>query len=101
MIDACEIIAWHLCTMAAQEWSGISELDRAAYRTTAAGMVEAITDSGFRILGPDEIDGPTVEKCAEVAETCPDTPFAISRKWYGDLRQSIPAAIRALQEKRT
>lgn len=65
MTDAREIIARHLCTMAAQGWSGISAFERAAYRNTAAGMVEAIHDSGFRILGPDEIDGPTVEKCAE------------------------------------
>lgn len=56
MTDAREMIARHLCTMAAQGWSGISAFERAAYRTTAAGMVEAIHASGFRILGPDEID---------------------------------------------
>lgn len=91
--DAREIIARHLCEMAAQGWSGISTFERAAYRTTASGMVEAITTSGFRILGPDEIDGPTVEKCADVAEE--------RAEWVplksGDMR----TAIRALKEKRT
>lgn len=65
MTNAREIIAMHLCAMAAQEWSGISELDRAAYRTTASGMVEAITDSGFHILGPD--DWRDVQRVVEIA----------------------------------
>ena len=51
-----EIIARHLCTMAAQGWSAISPFERAAYRTTAAGMVEALTAAGFRIVGPEEVD---------------------------------------------
>lgn len=68
MTTAREIIARHLCTMAAQGWSAISPFERAAYRTTAAGMVEAVTTAGFRVLGPDEVDPVTVEKCAEVVE---------------------------------
>lgn len=64
---------------------------------TADLILAALNSAGFRILGPDEIDGPTVERCAKVAETCPDTPFFESRRWYGDLRNSIPAAIRALK----
>lgn len=55
MTIAREIIARHLCTMAAQGWSGISPFERAAYRTTAAGMVEAVTSAGFRIVGPDDV----------------------------------------------
>lgn len=72
MTDAREIIARHLCTMAAQGWSGISAFERAAYRTTAAGMVEAINASGIRfagpddrILGPDEVED--VRRIVEIA----------------------------------
>ena len=102
MTDAREIIARHLCAMAAQGWSGISLFERAAYRTTAAGMVEAITASGFRILGPDEIDGPTVEKCAEVAKG----QMSIHQGSFGSqpayvASHAISIAIGALKEKRT
>lgn len=34
----------------------------------ADGILRALTTAGFRILGPDEVDPVTVEKCAEVAE---------------------------------
>lgn len=96
MTDAREIIARHLCAMAAQGWSGISAFERAAYRTTAAGMVEAVTASGFRILGPDEVDGPTVEKCAEVAAAFDGRTDILKISGLG-----VATAIRALKEKRT
>ena len=100
MIDACEIIAWHLCTMAAQEWSGISELDRAAYRTTAAGMVEAITDSGFRILGPDEV-GAVVEACEEAMPYVSRYESDNFSNAALDTVAKLDTAIGALKEKRT
>lgn len=68
MTTAREIIARHLCTMAAQGWSAISPFERAAYRTTAAGMVEAVTTAGYRILGPDEVDAVTLEMAARIAD---------------------------------
>lgn len=55
MTDAREIIAQHLCEKTGQGWSGISTYERAAYRTSAHGMIEAITTAGCRILGPDEV----------------------------------------------
>lgn len=54
-MSARDVIAKHLCTMAAQGWSGISAFERAAYRTTAIGMIDTLTSSGYRILGPDEV----------------------------------------------
>ena len=90
MTDAREIIAHHLCEMAAQGWSGISPFERAAYRTTAHGMIEAISAAGFRIIGKDEVDPVTVEKCAEVTE------MYISMGWRGT---EITEAIRAIGRK--
>lgn len=86
MTDAREIIARHLCTMAAQGWSGISAFERAAYRTTAAGMVEAINTAGLLILGPDDWrDVQIVVKIANRNEASPEG-FRLAR---------------ALKEKRT
>ncbi len=55
MTDAHEIIA--------------AELDRHCISPSsrAAGVIAALRAAGFRILGPDEVDPVTVEKCAEVA----------------------------------
>lgn len=95
MTTAREIIARHLCTMAAQGWSAISPFERAAYRTTAAGMVEAVTSAGFRIVGPEEVDPVTVERAAawhdhnaEMLEN-DDSPYSA---WH----KGAAAAIRAL-----
>lgn len=96
MTNAREIIARHLCTMTAQGWSGISPFERAAYRTTAAGMVEAITAAGFRIVGPDDLDEKTVERCAAELEK--------PHKFIDGTEMALPsalacaAAIRAMKE---
>lgn len=89
MTTAREIIARHLCTMAAQGWSGISPFERAAYRTTAAGMVEALTAAGFRILGPGELDVETVERCIKELNKLP---------WFADVVSiaDVEAVLRAL-----
>lgn len=63
-------------------------------------IIYALTSAGFRILGPDEIDGPTVEKCAEIVERAApeDTgKWNVYRAWA---LRSLPR-LRALQEKRT
>lgn len=59
-------------------------------------VIGRLTSRGFHILGPDEIDGPTVEKCAEVAAQMLKFADTTSRA-----DQEIAAAIRALKEKRT
>lgn len=56
-------------------------------------LMNTLHGYGFRILGPDEIDGPTVEKCAEVAEEMAE--------WVPLKSGGMRAAIRALKEKRT
>lgn len=58
--------------------------------------------SGFRILGPDEIDGPTVERCAEVADAVVKDhqgPFTSQPAYVAAC--TIRDALRALKEKRT
>lgn len=63
----------------------------------AAGMVEAVTSAGFRILGPDDLDEKTVEKCAAELEK--------PRKFIDGTEVALPsalacaAALRALKEK--
>lgn len=61
-----EIIARHLCTMAAHDWAKITPFQRAAFRTTAGGIIEALNSA-------DYVHGPTVEKCAAVVEEKADS----------------------------
>ena len=71
-------------------------------------IMQRLTSAGFRILGPEEIDGPTVEKCAEVADSLSET-WSNSHDAFQTVQEAsasdkafeIAAAIRALQEKRT
>lgn len=58
-----------------------AELDNEA---AIADAKAALNAAGFRILGPDEVDPVTLEKCAEVAAN-----------WGSE----IPAEIRALGRK--
>lgn len=93
----------------------------------ASLIVAKLTSAGFRILGPDEIDGPTVEKVANYIEgadgVIPGTVGFASlvsgnrqpcmsgdgrdrlhrhvRRDFDDATASLAAAIRALKEKRT
>lgn len=60
----------------------------------ASAIAAALDAAGFRILGPDEIDVPTVEKCADVADALPS-----GGEWI--MQERVIAAIRALKEKRT
>lgn len=53
-------------------------------------IVASLTAAGFRILGPDEVDPVTVEKCAEVTE------MYVSMGWRGT---EITEAIRAIGRK--
>ena len=62
-------------------------------------IIAALTASGYQIIHRDENHGPTLERAAHVAENCPDTPFRESRRWHGDLRHSIPSALRAMEVK--
>lgn len=72
------------------------------YVLWADRIVDALTSTGFRILGPDEIDGLTVEKCAEVARG----QMSMHQGSFGSqpayvASHAIADAIRALKEKRT
>lgn len=60
-------------------------------RTYASAVIQSLTASGFRILGPDEIDGSTVEKCAIRAKECFNDPQAEADPEY------VSTAIRALK----
>ena len=53
-------------------------------------IIDALHAAGFRILGPDEVDPVTVEKCAEVTE------MYVSMGWRGT---EITEAIRAIGRK--
>lgn len=57
----------------------------------ADATIAALTAVGYRILGPDEIDPVTVEKCAEVAEHA-----AVRTHDCGVHADNIASAIRAL-----
>ena len=77
MTDAREIIA-----KAVEEKLKIDGFS--SYEEMAEHLTQALTTSGFRILGPDEVDPVTVEKAAEVAAN-----------WGSE----IPAEIRAIGRK--
>lgn len=53
-------------------------------------VIEALTAAGWRLVGPDEVDPVTVERCAEIAQ---DGYFGPEVYSHG---QRIAAAIRAL-----
>lgn len=95
MTDAREIIARQV------RWG---EVDRVSVEV-ADNVISALTSAGFRILGPDEIDGPTLEKCA--AEVKHLRQLLHSQTITLDVGREDTAyflaedAIRALQEKRT
>lgn len=87
----CDGLFWsdENCTCNRPNWNGPASQAR-------------LTSAGFRILGPDEIDGPTVEKCAEVARGQMSThqgSFGSQPAYVAS--HAIAAAIRALKEKRT
>ncbi len=56
MTDAREIIA---------KWAWGTETSA---RGNATMALRELSNAGFRILGPDEVDQVTVEKCAEAVE---------------------------------
>ena len=61
-------------------------------------VIESLNSAGFRILGPDEIDGPTVEKCAEVADEYATRKDIL----HSSIHFHVCAnRLRALKEKRT
>lgn len=96
MTDVREIIAKRIVGPKALDW--------------ADAVIEALHAAGYRILGPDEVDPVTVERCAEVAERLAEdrktkeqeiggwpwtaTPIA-NHFWC----EEIAAAIRALGRK--
>lgn len=98
MTDAGEIMA----QAQADYWENPSIPE--GYLPMVDHVLAVLTSAGFRILGPDEIDGPTVERCAEVADT-----KAAKVRDKGNLTamvvsailSEIATALRALKEKRT
>lgn len=101
MTDAREIIAHHLCEMAAQGWYGISPFERAAYRTTAQGMVGAIEAAGSRILGPDEVDQVTeaLERALVLLESSLLDKTSTSREWHRKDVVKFIASVRSIGRK--
>lgn len=85
MTDAREIMA----QAQADYWEnpGIPQ----GYMPMVDHVLVRLTAAGFRILGPEEIDGPTVEKCAVEMEV----------NWGHVCTPELRDAIRALKEKRT
>jgi len=66
--------------------------NKACFAFEADAILCALSRAGFRILGPDEVDPVTVERCVEVAAaTDPEKPA----NWL-HRREEIAAAIRAL-----
>ena len=66
--------------------------NNACFAFEADAILCALSRAGFRILGPDEVDPVTVERCVEVAAaTDPEKPA----NWL-HRREEIAAAIRAL-----
>lgn len=61
----------------------------------ADAALAALTSAGYRILGPDEVDAVTVEKCTEVAEE--------RAEWVplkpGEMRAAIRALSRASSQE--
>lgn len=73
---AQEKIAWALIEL--------EPITKKAADRYASAILAALTAGGYRIVGPDEVDPVTLEKCAEVAAN-----------WGSE----IPAEIRALGRK--
>lgn len=89
----------------------LSAFKRERLIAEAGAFLASLSAAGYRILGPDDVDPVTVEKCAEVAERLAEgrkekeqkiggwpwtaTPFA-NHFWC----EEIAAAIRSLGEGR-
>jgi hypothetical protein len=63
------------------------------YSPQSDAILSALTSSGYRILGPDELDAVTVEKCAEVASSHFDLRHADKARFAS---LAIATAIRSL-----
>lgn len=92
MTDAREIIA---------KWAWGTE---ASARVNATMALRELSDTGFRILGPDEVDPVTVEKAArlveegkEVRDPLDNYQSTIMDEWPSD--DEAAAAIRTLGRK--
>lgn len=72
----------------------------AGHRAIADHILEALTSSGYRILGPGEWDAETVEKCAEVAEEYASYEQTEWGMGHRDACNSIANAIRALAKEK-
>ncbi len=69
MTDAREIIARAVAIARGDTPDGASLASlSAADRDIAELGVRRVTTAGFRILGPDEVDPVTVNRCAEIAK---------------------------------
>ena len=64
--------------------------NKACFAFEADAILCALSRAGFRIIGKDEVDPVTVEKCAEVTE------MYVSMGWRGT---EITEAIRAIGRK--
>lgn len=60
-------------------------------------VLHELTTAGYRILGPDEVDQVTVEKCAEVADQI--APKSMEWNSYAAWVQRVANAIRTLGRK--
>jgi hypothetical protein len=78
---------------------GVDDMLEAIAFEQSHAIFNDLKTAGFTIIHDSENHGPTRDRAAEVAETCPDTPFSESRRWHGNLRNSIPKAIRTMEVK--
>lgn len=68
---------------------------------TAGMIVAALHAAGYRILGPDDIDPVTLERCARVADESRSYHGWISQSTQaGEAAEKIAATIRSLGEGR-
>lgn len=86
MTDAREIIAYTIPGTSAELCFGLAD-----------AIINRFTTAGFRILGPDEVDPVTLEKCAEVADQI--APKSMEWNSYAAWVQRVANAIRALGRK--
>lgn len=90
MTDAREIIAEKIQEF--RDPSPDSYISGVTY-SFADDLMDALTAAGFRILGPDEVDPVTLEKCVEVADQI--APESMEWNSYAAWVQRVANAIRA------
>lgn len=100
-MDRIEIAkAIYHATPRSKPFDKLSAFKRERILAEADAFLASLSAAGYRILGPDEVDQVTVEKCAaELASIEPDEDAAGGPANWGDFVQIARSHVRALGRK--